>query len=107
MEQFIKPLQKNYEHGKQSPLEEDSVRIIGTRPKISSHVSPIGQNIVIPKTNRLVKREQIIIGNLVGNTIPCIINHNLPYTTTVNSIVMIEEFNKLLPKMIMIWKNDS
>ena len=37
------------ENGKQSSLEEDSARIIGTRPAISSHVSPIGQNIVIPK----------------------------------------------------------
>ena len=39
------------EHGKQSYLEEDSVIIIGIRPEISSHISPIGQNIVIPKTN--------------------------------------------------------
>ena len=31
----------------------------------------------------------------MDNTIPCIIKHNLPYTTTVNSIVMMEEFNKI------------
>ena len=34
---------------KQSLLEEDSVRIVGTSPSISSHVSAIVQNIVIPK----------------------------------------------------------
>ena len=43
-----------------------------------------------------MKKYQIIIGNLLDNTITSIINHNLSYTTTVNSIVMIEEFNKLL-----------
>ena len=39
------------EHSKQSSLEEGSVIIIGTRPPISCHVSPIGQNIVIPNRN--------------------------------------------------------
>ena len=43
-------------HGKQSYLEEDSVIIIGIRPEISSHMSPIGQNIVIPKTNRFSEK---------------------------------------------------
>ena len=33
-------------------MAEDSVKIIGTRPPISCHVSPIGQNIVITKKNR-------------------------------------------------------
>ena len=37
------------EHGKNSFLEEVSVRNIGTRPDIFSHVSPIGQNKVTPK----------------------------------------------------------
>ena len=81
---------------------EDSVRIIGTTPPISSHVSPIIQNIVIPKKIALVRKYLIIIGNITDNTFPCIINRNLTYTTSVKSIVMKEEFNKLLPKMIMI-----
>ena len=81
---------------------EDSVRIISTTPPISSHVSPIIQNIVIPKKIALVRKYLIIIGNITDNTFPCIINRNLTYTTSVNSIVMKEEFNKLLPKMIMI-----
>ena len=33
-----------------------------------------------------------------------IINHNLILTTNFNSIVRIEEHNKLVPKMIMIGK---
>ena len=37
------------EHSKQSSTEEESFRIIGTRPPISCHVSPISQNIVIIK----------------------------------------------------------
>ena len=84
-------LPKNIDkHGKQSYLEEDPVSIIGTRPAIGSHVSFIGQNIVILKKIGLVRKYQIIIVNIVDNTIPRIINHNLPYTTTINSIVMIE-----------------
>ena len=90
------------EHDKQSSLEKDSVRIIDTSPEISSYVSPIGQNIWIPKTNCFSEKYQIIIGNLVDNTITRIIDYNMPYTTTVNSIVIIEEFNKLIPKMIII-----
>ena len=39
------------EHGKNSSLEEDSVKIVGTRRPISFHESPIGQNIVIPNKN--------------------------------------------------------
>ena len=38
------------EHGKKSSLEDDPIKIIGTRPPISCHESPIGQNIVIPNT---------------------------------------------------------
>ena len=44
------------QHVKQLFLEEDSVIIIVTRPPISSHVSPIGQHIVISKKNVLVKK---------------------------------------------------
>ena len=58
LEKFIKkwysslnPSKNIYEHGKQSYSEEDSFKIIGIRPTISCHVSPIGQNIVIPNTN--------------------------------------------------------
>ena len=65
-------------------------------------MSPIGQNIVIPKTKFVLKKNQIMIGNIVDNTIPSIINHNLPYTTIVNIIFIIEEFNNILTKMIMI-----
>ena len=39
---------------------------------------------------------------IVDHTIDRIINHNLGYRTNVSSIVMIEEFNKLLYKTIMI-----
>ena len=45
-------------HGKQSFLEDYSVKIIGTRQPISFHVSPIGQNIVIPNTNRFSEKIQ-------------------------------------------------
>ena len=82
-------------HGKQSSLEKDFVKIIGTRPPISCRVSPIGQNIVIPNTNCFIKKDQTIIGKIVDNTIHNIINHNRRYRTTVNSIVIIEEFNKI------------
>ena len=58
MEQFIKPIEISFEsskdideHGKKLSLEDYSIKIIGTRPPISSCVSPIGQNIVIPNTN--------------------------------------------------------
>ena len=85
----LNPSKNIDEHGKQSSLEEDSVKIIGTRPPISCHVSPIGQNIVVPNKNNQGKK-QIVIGKIVDNTIPCIINHNLLYRTAVNSIVMIE-----------------
>ena len=43
-------------HGKQSSLEEDSIKIIGTRPPISFRVSPIGQDIVIPNTNCFIEK---------------------------------------------------
>ena len=65
------------EHGKKSSLEDDPVKIIGTRPPISFHVSTIAQNIVIPIKIVSVKKNQIIIGNLVENTIPRVIKHNL------------------------------
>ena len=51
MEQFITPPPKIDEHGKQSSLEEESIRIIGTRPPISFHVLHTGQHIVITNTN--------------------------------------------------------
>ena len=50
------PSKKIDEHDKQSSLEEDTVRIIGTRPSISSHLSPIVQNIIIPKTNHFSEK---------------------------------------------------
>ena len=37
------PSKNIYEHGKQSSLEEDSVKIIGNRPPISCHVSLVGK----------------------------------------------------------------
>ena len=46
----LNPSKNIDEHGKQSSLEEDSVKIIGTRPPISFYVSPIVQNTVIPNT---------------------------------------------------------
>ena len=92
----LNPSKNIDEHGKQSSLEEDSVKIIGTRPPISFYVSPIDQNKVIPSTNCFIEKDQIIIGTPVDNTITRIINHNLRYRTTVNSIVMIEEFNNIL-----------
>ena len=52
MVQFIKTSKNIDEYGKQSSLEEDSVKIIGTRPKISYHESPIGQTIEIQNPNR-------------------------------------------------------
>ena len=39
----LNPSKKINEHGKQSSLEEDSVKIIDTRQQISFHVSPIIQ----------------------------------------------------------------
>ena len=51
MEQFINPPKTIDEHIKQSSLEEDSNKIIGTRTPISCHVLPIGQYIVISNTN--------------------------------------------------------
>ena len=103
------------EHGNKPPVEDEEIRIIGTTPEISTSFSPIGRNIVIPQTHHLVKENRIIIGNLVDNItnliinhsllpIHCIINHNLLLTTNVNSIIRIEEQNKLVPKMIMIEK---
>ena len=87
MVQFITPFLKNiYEHGKQSSLEEDSVKIIGSRSPIRCHVSPIGQNIVIPNTNGFSKKYQIMIDKIVDNTIPCIINHNLG-TETLSTVL--------------------
>ena len=47
----LSPSKRIDEHGKKSSLEEDSVRIIGARPPISCHLSPIGQNVVIPNSN--------------------------------------------------------
>ena len=44
------------ENVKQSYLEDYSIIIIGPRPPISCHVSPICQNIVIPKTNRFSEK---------------------------------------------------
>ena len=44
------------QNGKKSSLVEDHVRTIGTRPPISSHVSPIGQNMIIPKKNCFSKK---------------------------------------------------
>ena len=60
-----------------------------------------------------MKEKQFIIGNILDNIIRyiinhnlipihCIINHSLINTTNVNSIIRIEEHNKLVPKMIMI-----
>ena len=43
-----------------------------------------------------------MIEKRVDNTIPYIVGHNLRYRTIVNSTVMIEEFNKLLIKTIII-----
>ena len=83
MEQFITPPPKIDEHGKQSSLEEDSIKIIGTRPPISFHVLHIVQHIVITNTNGFSEKYQIIIGKIVDKTIPRIINHNLRYRTTV------------------------
>ena len=45
---LLNPSKNTDEHVKSSSLEEDYVKIIGNRPLISCHVSPIGQNIVIP-----------------------------------------------------------
>ena len=56
MEQFIKTFQNIDEHGKKSSLEEDFVKSFGTRSPISCHVPPIGQNIVITKTNRFSEK---------------------------------------------------
>ena len=49
-----------------------------------------------------VKYKQIIIGNHVENTINLIIKHRFLLTTSIIIIVMIDEHNKILPKMIMI-----
>ena len=46
----LHPFKNIDEHGKQSSLE-DYVKIIGTRPPIICHGSPIGQNIVIPNAS--------------------------------------------------------
>ena len=47
-----------------------------------------------------VKRDQVTIGKIVDNTIPHIINHNLRYRTTVNSIIMIEYSTIFLQKLL-------
>ena len=86
----LNPSKNIDEHGKHSSLEDYSVKIIGTRPPINCHESPIGKNIAIPNTSRFRGKYQIMIGKIVDNAITCIINHNLRYRTTVNSIVMIE-----------------
>ena len=52
----LNPSKNIDEHGKQSSLEEDSVKIIGTRPPTSYHVSPIVQNIVISNKNRFSEK---------------------------------------------------
>ena len=51
MEQFIKPFQKDWWTWEIIILRKYPVKILGTRPPISCHVSPIGQNVVIPNTN--------------------------------------------------------
>ena len=98
----LKPSKKVDESWKQSSLEEDSVTIIGTRPQISCYVSPIGQNVVIPNRNSRSKKWQIRFDKRVDNAIPGIIDHNLRYRNTVNSIILIEEFNMLLLKTILM-----
>ena len=55
-EQLIKPFQKILIKMEKQSLEDDCVKIIGTRPPISCNVSPIGQNIVIPNTNRFSEK---------------------------------------------------
>ena len=77
------------EHCKHSSSEEDFVKIICTRPPISCHEPPIGQNMVIRKKIVTEKKYQIMIGKIVDNTIPFTINHNLGYRTTISSILMI------------------
>ena len=47
----LNPSKKVDGHGKKSYLEDDPVKIIGTRSPISCHESPIVQNIVIPNTS--------------------------------------------------------
>ena len=45
----------------------------------------------------LVNGNQIMIGNIMDNMIHRISNYNLLLTTNINSILMIEEHNRLLP----------
>ena len=52
-----------------------------------------------------MKGNQNVIVNLVDNIIHYIIKHNLLLTIDVNSIVTIEEQNKLLLELFMISKN--
>ena len=106
------------EHGNYSPVEDEDIIIIGTTPAISTSFSPIGINIIIPQKNRFSERKIIIIVSLVDNIINiiinqnlllfyCFIDHNMLNTTNFNIIVRIEEYNNLVPKMIMIeikWK---
>ena len=45
-------IQKNItEHGKESPVEDEDIKIIGTRPVMSRTFSPVGINIEIPQTH--------------------------------------------------------
>ena len=93
------PSKKFDEYVKQSSLEEHSFKTIGTRPTITCHVSPIGPNVVIPNTNRFREKKPDHDWKIVDNTITCIINHNLWYRTTVNILLMIEEFNNILTNL--------
>ena len=55
----LNPSKNIDKHGKKASLEEDSIKIIGTRPPISCHVSPIGQSILILNKNQFsVKRPE-------------------------------------------------
>ena len=98
----LNPSKNIHEHGKQSFLEDDSVKNIGTRPPIRCNKSPISQNIVIQNNKNSGKTDQTMIGKIIENTITCTINHNLGYRNTVSSILMIEEFNNFPTKTVMM-----
>ena len=48
---------KNINKYKKSPIEDEEVQIIGTRPAISRSLSPTVRNIEIPQTHRSSERK--------------------------------------------------
>ena len=89
-------------HGKNHLLKMEILKlsVLGHKPVEIVHL--LAEIYKFHKHITLVYLNQIIIESIVDNIIHHIIKHNFLLTTNADSIVIIEEHNKLLPKLIMI-----